>query len=194
MKYSWSTSKIWAGSHLSFSPNQAQITTLRKILDKSKWTQKRQIIRRRKSPLNPLITSKKIILRGLYTWLFNSSNASAQDFLAKESSNHHRYGPLAWKLLTTKIVRGVKQGICCAQYIILRFPFKALTNDLMLLSNFSKESVVIMFCAQQIPCLTPRTIFVVSSFQARGPYRWWLLLSLARKSWADLLLELKSQV
>ena len=32
---------------------------------------------------------KKLKLRGLYTWLFNSSNESAQDFLAEESDNHH---------------------------------------------------------------------------------------------------------
>ena len=32
---------------------------------------------------------KKLKFRGLYTWLFNSSNESAQDFLAKESDNHH---------------------------------------------------------------------------------------------------------
>ena len=31
---------------------------------------------------------------------------------------------------------------------ILRFPFKALTNDLMLLSNVFKESICIMFCAK----------------------------------------------
>ena len=44
---------------------------------------------------------KKLKFRGLYTWLFNSSDESAQYFLAKESDNHHRSGPLAWKLLTT---------------------------------------------------------------------------------------------
>ena len=38
--------------------DQAQIATLRKILDKSKYRQQRQIIRRYKLPLNPLITSK----------------------------------------------------------------------------------------------------------------------------------------
>ena len=76
----------------------------------------------------------------------------------------------------------------------LQPPFKYLTNDLMLLSNFSKESVCIMFCARQINCLTPCKIFVVSSFQARGPDWWWLSLSLARKSWADLSLELRSQL
>ena len=74
----------------------------------------------------------------------------------------------------------------------LKVPFKSLTNELMLLSNFSKESVWIMFCARRIPCLMPRKIFVVSSFQARGPDRWWLWLSLARKSWADPSLESKA--
>ena len=37
---------------------------------------------------------------------------------SKESDNHHQSGPMAWKLLTTKILRGVKQGICRAQNII----------------------------------------------------------------------------
>ena len=51
----------------------------------------------------PTDNIKKIKFRGLYTWIFNSSNESAQDFLAKESDNHHQSGPLAWKLLTPKI-------------------------------------------------------------------------------------------
>ena len=53
----------------------------------------------------------------------------------------------------------------------LRFPFDDLTNDLMFLSYFSKESIWIMFCAQQITCLMPCKIVLVSSFQARGPDR-----------------------
>ena len=61
---------------------------------------------------------KKLKLQGLYTWLLNSSNEWAQDFLAKENDNHHRYEHLAWKLLTTKILHEVKQGICRAQNII----------------------------------------------------------------------------
>ena len=42
----------------------------------------------------PTDNIKELKLRGLYTWLFNSSDKSAQDFLAKESNNHHRSGPL----------------------------------------------------------------------------------------------------
>ena len=61
---------------------------------------------------------KKLKLYSLYTWLFNSSNKSAQYFRAEESGNHHQSGPLAWKLLTTKILRGDKQGIHCAQNMI----------------------------------------------------------------------------
>ena len=66
----------------------------------------------------PTDNIKKIKLRVLYTWLFNSSDKLAQDFLAEESNNNHRSGPLAWKLFTTKILRGVKQGICRAQNMI----------------------------------------------------------------------------
>ena len=47
---------------------------------------------------------KNIKFRGLYTSIFNSSEESAQDFLAGESDNYHQSGPLAWKLLTTKIL------------------------------------------------------------------------------------------
>ena len=43
----------------------------------------------------------------------------------------------------------------------LQFTFKDLTNDLMLLSNFSKESVWIMFCARRITFLKPHKIFVL---------------------------------
>ena len=51
----------------------------------------------------------------------------------------------------------------------LRFPFKTLTNDLVLLSNFSREIVWIMVFAEEIPCLTLRKILVEISFHARGP-------------------------
>ena len=61
---------------------------------------------------------KNLKYRGLYTWIFNSSDESTQDFLAEESNNHHQSGPLAWKLITTNILGGVKQGICLAQKII----------------------------------------------------------------------------
>ena len=61
---------------------------------------------------------KKLKFRGLYTWIFNSSGESAQDSLAKESNNYSRSGPLDWKLLTTNILCGVRQGIHRAQKII----------------------------------------------------------------------------
>ena len=57
----------------------------------------------------PTDNIKKLKFSGLYNWLFNSSGELAQDPLAKESDNHHRSRPLAWKLLTTKILRGIKQ-------------------------------------------------------------------------------------
>ena len=69
---------------------------------------------------------KKIKFRGLYTWLFNSSDESSQDLLAKEINNHHRSRPLAWKLLTTKILRGVKQGIRRSQNMIHTISFQSL--------------------------------------------------------------------
>ena len=62
----------------------------------------------------PTDNIKKLKFRGLHTWLFNSSDKLAQDFLAKESDNHHRSRPLVWKLLTPTKLRGVKQGVCCA--------------------------------------------------------------------------------
>ena len=37
----------------------------------------------------PTDNIKKLKFRGLYTWLFNSSDESAQDFFAEESDNHH---------------------------------------------------------------------------------------------------------
>ena len=73
---------------------------------------------------------KKLKFRGLYTWLFNSSDESAQDFLAEESDNHHRSGPLAWKLLTTKILRGVKQGISHAQNMIHTISLETFDNNI----------------------------------------------------------------
>ena len=49
----------------------------------------------------PTDNIKKLKFRGLYTWLFNSSDEWAQYLLSEESDNHHLSGPLAWKLLTT---------------------------------------------------------------------------------------------
>ena len=79
----------------------------------------------------PTDNIKKLKFRGLYTWLFNSSDESAQDFLAEESDNHHRSGPLAWKLLTTNILRGVKQGICRAQNMIHTLSLDKFDNNIV---------------------------------------------------------------
>ena len=51
----------------------------------------------------PTDNIKKLKLCGLYTWILNSRNELAQDLLAEESENHHRFISLARKLLTTKI-------------------------------------------------------------------------------------------
>ena len=61
---------------------------------------------------SPKDSIMKLKYSGLYIWILNSINKSAQDFLAKESDNHHWSGPLDWKLITTNILRGAKQGIC----------------------------------------------------------------------------------
>ena len=66
----------------------------------------------------PTDNIKKLKFCGLYTWLFNLSDELAQDFLAEESDNYHRSGPLAWKLLTKNILRGVKQVIRRAKNMI----------------------------------------------------------------------------
>ena len=63
----------------------------------------------------PTDNIKKIEFCDLFTWIFNSSDKSAQYFLSKESNNDHRSGSLVWKLLTTKNLRGFKQGIGRAQ-------------------------------------------------------------------------------
>ena len=78
----------------------------------------------------PTNNIKKLKFRGIYTWLFNSSDVSAQDFIFKESDNHHQSGPLAWKLHTTKILRGVKQGIICAQNMIHTLSLKKFDNNI----------------------------------------------------------------
>ena len=57
---------------------------------------------------SPNYNIKNLKYRALYTWIFNSSNESAQCFFAEESDNRRRSGPLAWKLITTNILRGVK--------------------------------------------------------------------------------------
>ena len=73
---------------------------------------------------------KKLKFRGLYTWLFNSSDESAQYFLAEESHNHHRSGPLSWKLLTTKIISSVKQGIRREKNIIHTLYLEKFDNNI----------------------------------------------------------------
>ena len=71
----------------------------------------------------PTDNIKRIRLRGLYTWLLNSSDELAQYFLSEESENHHQSGIFSWKLLTTKILRGVKQKNCCVQNMIHALSF-----------------------------------------------------------------------
>ena len=51
---------------------------------------------------------RKLKYSGLYTWIFISSDESAQDLLSKESDEHNQSGPLSWKLITTKILNGIK--------------------------------------------------------------------------------------
>ena len=88
----------------------------------------------------PTDNIKKLKFRGLYTWLFNSSDKSAQDFLAEESNNHHRSRPLAWKLLTTKILRGVKQVIRCAKNMIHTIYLEKFDNNIKSLVKALKEN------------------------------------------------------
>ena len=88
----------------------------------------------------PTDNIKKLKLCGLQTWRFNSSKGSAQDFLAKESNNHHRSGPLAWKLLTTNILRGAKQGICRAQNMIHMISLKMFDNNIKSLVEYLKRN------------------------------------------------------
>ena len=66
----------------------------------------------------PTDNIKKLKFHGLYTCLFNSIDESAQDSLAGEIYNRHWSGPLAWKIFTTQILNGVKQGIRRAQNMI----------------------------------------------------------------------------
>ena len=86
----------------------------------------------------PTDNIKKLKFRGLYTWLFNSSDKLAQDFLAKESENHHWPGPLAWKLLTTNILRGIKQGIRRAQNMIHTLSLEKFDNNIKSLVKYLK--------------------------------------------------------
>ena len=73
---------------------------------------------------------KKLKLRGLYTWLFNSRDELAQNLLSEEIDNHHQFGPLAWKVLTTNILRGIKKGICCAKNIIHGLSLEKFDNNI----------------------------------------------------------------
>ena len=62
--------------------------------------------------ISPNHNITKLKYRGLYTWIFNSSDESVNFFLVKESDIHRRSDYLAWKLIATKILCVVKQGIC----------------------------------------------------------------------------------
>ena len=65
----------------------------------------------------PTDNIKKLKFCGLYTWFFNSSDESAQDFLAEKSDNHHRSEPLAWKLLNHKdFTRHQTRNLLCTKH------------------------------------------------------------------------------
>ena len=80
--------------------------------------------------IQPTDNINKLKFFSLYTWLFNSSDELAQHFLAKESDNCYRSRPLAWKLLTTNILYGVKKGICCAQNMIHTLSLENFDNSI----------------------------------------------------------------
>ena len=84
----------------------------------------------------PTDNTKRLKFRGLYTWIFNSSDELAQDFLAEESNNNHRSRPLAWKLLTTEILRGMKQGTCRAQNMIHTLSLEKFDNNIKSLVKY----------------------------------------------------------
>ena len=86
----------------------------------------------------PTDNIKKLKFRVFYTWILNSNDESAQDLLTKESDNHHRYGPLAWKLITANILCGAKQGICRAQKMIHKLSVYNFDNNIKSLVKDSK--------------------------------------------------------
>ena len=88
----------------------------------------------------PTDNIKKLKFRGLYTWLLKSSNESDQDFFAKESDNNHQSGPLAWKLLTTNILCGIKQGICLVKNMIHKISLEKFDNNIKSLVKALKEN------------------------------------------------------
>ena len=73
---------------------------------------------------------KKIKYHGLYIWIFNSSDKLAQDFLAEEIDNYHRSGPLAWELITTKILCGLTQVIWRAKNMIHTLSLENFDNNI----------------------------------------------------------------
>ena len=126
----------------------------------------------------PTDNIKRLKLRGLYTWIFNSSDELAQDFCAKESDSHHLSKPLAWKLLTTKILRGVKQGICHAQKMIhtlslnffdnnIKSLVKALKRNCKLLASFGGSESSILTNILRVLKKSPGSEFnsYIGSFQ-----------------------------
>ena len=88
----------------------------------------------------PTDNIKKIKFCGLYNWFFNSRDELAQDFLAKESDNHHQSGSLVWKLPSNNILRGVKHGICRAQNMIHTLSLEKFDSNNKLLVNALKEN------------------------------------------------------
>ena len=67
---------------------------------------------------SPNYNMKKINYRDLYTWIFNSRDKLGQYFISEESNNHHQSGLLVWNLITTNILRGIKQVIHCAKNML----------------------------------------------------------------------------
>ena len=97
----------------------------------------------------PTDNIKKIKFHSLYTWIFNSSDKSAQDLLAEESNNHHISRPLAWKLLTTKILRGVKQVIRCAKKMIYTLSLEKFDNNIKSLVKALKGNCKLLtYCGE----------------------------------------------
>ena len=87
---------------------------------------------------SPNDNTKKLEYRVVYNWIFKSRCELSQYFFAKESENYHRSGPLAWKLITTKILRGIKQGLCRAQSMIHTFSLEKFDKNTKSLVKYLK--------------------------------------------------------
>ena len=116
----WSTSHVFTESGIDYNIEKyfgrVQLDTIEA---------EHQALKLGNTPNN---TIKKLKFRGLYTWFFNSSSEPAQYFLAKESNKHRQSAPLAWNLITTNILRGVKQGTGRAKNMIHTVYLEKLTT------------------------------------------------------------------